>query len=98
MILSTTKAQPQLLVCTQKRSAPNPLCCSNSGSEMLLAELRKAALENNLHIDVVETKCMLLCEDGPNIRLNPAGKIWNQASMQTIPQIIDTCKKLLPIS
>jgi NADH:ubiquinone oxidoreductase subunit E len=94
MILSTTKSQPQLLVCTQKRSAHNPLCCANSGSEALLVELKRVASEHNLNIDILETKCMQLCEEGPNIRLNPVGKVWNQVSNHTIPEIMEACKKL----
>ena len=98
MILSTTKAQPQLFVCTQKRSAPNPLCCANSGSEALLVELKRVASERNLNIDILETKCMMLCEDGPNVRLNPVGKVWSQVSNQTIPEIIEASKKLVSTS
>lgn len=98
MILSTNNTQPQLLVCTQKRYAPNPLCCSNGGSEALLVVLKKVAADSNLNIDILETKCMLLCEDGPNVRLNPVGKVWNHVSIQNIPEIIAACKKISIIS
>lgn len=95
MILSTNKSQIRILVCTQKRYAPNPICCANSGSVELLASIKATVAENNLNIEIKETKCMLLCEEGPNVRLNPKGKIWNHASHQTIPDIISSCKKLI---
>lgn len=87
MILSTNNSRPQLLICTQKRYAPNPLCCANSGSESLLIELKKAAAENSVNIDILETKSMLPCKEGPNVRLNPIGKFWNRVSIHTIPDI-----------
>lgn len=94
MILSTNKVQPQLFVCTQKRGAPNPVCCSNNGSQEILAALRSVATDNSLNLDILETGCMMLCEEGPNIRLNPIGKIWSRVSIQTIPEIIEACKKI----
>ncbi len=84
----------QLQVCTQQRYAPNPNCCANKGSHALLESLRQEALKNNVDVEVVAIRCLLHCDDGPNIKLIPSNKIWNHVSTDLIPSIILECKKI----
>lgn len=84
----------QLQVCMQQRYAPNPNCCANKGSNALLEGLRQDALRNNVDIEIVATRCLLRCDDGPNIKLIPSNKIWSHASTESIPSIIQECKKI----
>jgi len=95
MHLSTSNNEPCLLVCTQVRHAPNPLCCSNSGSITIMHELQKAVEDNHLNIQVLPSRCMMECEHGPNVKLNPVSRVWNKVTIQMIPEIIEACKKSL---
>lgn len=85
----------QLQVCTQMRYAPNPLSCANSGSHAILSALGREVMINQLDINVVATRCMLKCDEGPNIKLIPEGVMWNRASLKTISEIIAICKKIV---
>ena len=98
MVVPVDSIRPQLQVCIQMRYAPNPLSCANSGSNMILSALEKEVILNKLDIEVVATRCMLKCDDGPNIKLIPAGIQWNYASLKTVPEIIATCQKILETS
>lgn len=80
------------------RYAPNPLSCANSGSHIILGALEREMMANQLEIDVVATRCMLKCDEGPNIKLIPEGVAWNRASLKTIPEIIAICKKIVKTS
>lgn len=84
----------QLLVCTQQRYAPNPNCCANKGSTALIEVLKQEALNNCVEVEIVATKCLLRCEDGPNIKLIPGNKIWSHVTIETISNIIQECKKV----
>jgi predicted metal-binding protein len=75
----------ELHVCTQMRQGPNPLSCGNSGSMELLEQLKTEVLKNHLDVDVIATKCLLLCEHGPNVQFVQDGKkslmggnVWNE--------------------
>lgn len=84
----------QLQICTQQRYGPNPVCCANKESQVLLELLRQEVANNRLDIDLVTTPCLLRCDDGPNIRLLPGNKIWSFVSIDTIPDIVLTCKEI----
>jgi (2Fe-2S) ferredoxin len=77
------------------RYAPNPISCANSGCHLILIALEKAVAANHLVIDVVTTRCLLKCDEGPNIKLIPEGMIWNRATLDTVSEIIAKCKKLV---
>jgi len=93
MMSGSENSKSQLQVCTQMRYAPNPLSCANSGSHLILFALEKAVAANQLEIDVVATRCLLKCDEGPNIKLIPEGMIWNRATLDAVPEIIAKCKK-----
>ena len=84
-----------LQICIQERFGPNPECCSNKGSSKLLESLKAKILDKRLPIDVVPSGCLLVCEDGPNIKLHPTNKIWNRVSQDSFAEIIELCKKEL---
>jgi NADH:ubiquinone oxidoreductase subunit E len=58
----------QLHVCIQMRQGPNPESCDNSGSMGLLEQLKIEILQNDLDVDVIPSKCLRLCEYGPNVQ------------------------------
>lgn len=84
----------QLQVCTQMRYAPNPQSCANSGSNVILRALEEAVAANKLNIEVVPTRCLLRCDEGPNVLLSPEGIKWNRVSLDSVKEIISKCKKL----
>ena len=64
----------QLHVCIQMRQGPNPESCGNSGSMGLLQQLKIEILQNDLDVDVIPSKCLRLCEYGPNVQFVQNGK------------------------
>ncbi|WP_047540207.1 (2Fe-2S) ferredoxin domain-containing protein [Methylotenera versatilis] len=93
MDLSNKKLPPTLLVCMQKRYAPNPECCANNGSLEILMELQQKSKLMNVDIHVMKSSCMMMCEIGPNIRLTTNGKVWNKVTSQMIEVILEECKQ-----
>jgi NADH:ubiquinone oxidoreductase subunit E len=93
MDLSNKQIPPTLFVCTQKRYAPNPECCANNGSLEILMELKQKSRLMNMQLQIVESRCMLMCEIGPNIRFTTTGKIWNKVTSQMIGDILEQCKQ-----
>ncbi len=97
-----TLCSDQLHVCTQLRQGPNPVSCGNSGSLELLEELKMEVLKHHLDVDVIATKCLLLCEHGPNVQFVQDGKkslmggnVWNEVSRDGFPKIINFLKNRL---
>jgi predicted metal-binding protein len=102
MEYSAEKEIIQLQVCTQIRNGPNPLSCGNSGSIELLKDLKIEVLKHHLNVDVVATKCLLLCEHGPNVQYVQnqkkslmGGNVWNGVSEKSFPKIINFLKNRL---
>lgn len=79
----------EIHVCTQIRYSPNPLCCGHGGGIELISALAEQIRVHSLDIGIVQSNCMLMCAKGPNARLVPDGKVWNQASENTVPEIIN---------
>lgn len=79
----------KIQVCTQIRYAPNPHCCGHGGGADLIPVLAEQIKTHALDVEVEQTSCMLMCAKGPNARLVPDGKVWNQVSENTIPEIIN---------
>jgi (2Fe-2S) ferredoxin len=82
------------------RQGPNPVSCGNSGSMELLEQLKTEVLKHHLDVDVIPTKCLLLCEYGPNVQFVQDGKkslmggnVWNKVSTNSFPEIINFLKK-----
>ena len=79
------------------RYTPNAIGCANSGSHLILIALEKAVAANHLAIDAVTTRCLLKCDEVPNIKLIPEGMIWNRATLDTVSEIIAKCKILVKL-
>ncbi len=97
-----TLCSDQLHVCTQMRQGPNPVSCGNSGSMEFLTELKVAVSQHHLDVDIIATKCLLLCEHGPNVQFVQDGKkslmggnVWNEVSKDSFPKIINFLKNRL---
>ncbi len=81
----------KLLVCTMKRSPPLK-ACGNMGSEDVLIALQEKAESLTGQIEVHQIRCLGHCEEGPNVALITAGKIWNKVSTTSVEDIITFCK------
>jgi len=92
MSKDSENCKPQLQVCMQMRYAPNPQSCANSGSNIILRALAEAVAANQLNVDVVPARCLLRCDEGPNVRLSPEGIMWNHVSLDSVNEIISKCK------
>ena len=81
--------QRQILICTQQRYAPNPVCCANHGSLALKHHLEQELVKMTLEVEVVASGCMGMCLKGPNLKLMPDGKVWNAAGVEQVAEIIN---------
>lgn len=82
----------KLLVCTMHRSGPGASCGEKGGAELarLLAE---AVRQRGVGVEVEEVKCLVKCQDGPNLRLLPDGASWSRVDVGDIDAIVSAIKQ-----
>lgn len=79
----------KLHVCVQQRYAPNPLCCANKGSRALKESLAERVRASGIPVEIAESGCMGMCQSGPNLRLEPYGKVWSKVTPAGVDEIIE---------
>lgn len=90
--MSKLRTSKKIYVCTQLRYTPNSQCCGKNGGPDLILILGEYIKSHSLEIEVIQSNCMLMCSKGPNIKLLPEGKVWNQVTTNSIPEIISYLK------
>lgn len=85
-----TASEKKVLVCTNFRANPNHPSCGARDSDKIFKALCEA-----LHDTPVLTEsspCMGLCHVGPNVRLAPNGKYFNEVNTQELKLLIKEIK------
>jgi NADH:ubiquinone oxidoreductase subunit E len=83
----------QLLVCTNFRANPNNPSCAARDSKLVLDKLQTELANNNIAIELVESRCMGYCSVGPNARLAPNGAFFHGMSATKLAKLIKAAKK-----
>lgn len=78
----------RIVICTQQRYAPNPTCCAGHGSLQLLSMFAQVIEEQGLDIELATSGCMGMCRQGPNLKLMPAGLVWNGVDASQVKEIL----------
>lgn len=81
-------APRRLLICVQQRYAPNPVCCANQGSQELKQVLANRLERAGLAIEIAGSGCLGMCGMGPNLKLEPTGKVWNRVTPETLDEVM----------
>lgn len=81
----------KLQVCVMHRGGPSA-SCGAKGSQEILHHLRAEVARLELLCEVESINCLLYCQQGPNVRLLPDGKIWHKVNAQLCAQIVQKLK------
>ena len=82
----------RLIVCVNERLGTGQRSCVGSGSLDLISRLESMIAAENLAIPVVRRECLGRCEQGPAMRIAPAGPFFTEIDEQSLPTIIEGLK------
>lgn len=85
----------KIQVCVMNRGGPSA-SCGAKGSVQILHQLRSVVHEQGLLCEVEAINCLLYCQQGPNVRLLPDGKIWHKVDDKVCEEILLQVQKLHP--
>ena len=63
--------------------------CGARESGLLADQLEQEIAAKNLPINVIRQRCLGMCEHGPNLKLAPGGKFYNQVGYSDLVSLID---------
>lgn len=78
----------KIIVCVNYRANVSQPSCAARGSEELARCLEAELEKRDMAITLERFNCLGLCEQGPNIRLAPAGKFYHQMQMDDLPALM----------
>lgn len=78
----------RLIVCINQRLGNLQRSCAGSGSLELISQLEAMIAAADLGIPVVRRECLGRCEQGPVMRIAPAGPFFTEIDEALLPQIL----------
>jgi (2Fe-2S) ferredoxin len=78
----------RLIVCVNRRLGSAQRSCAGSGSLELIGRLEKMIAEENLALPVVRRECLGRCEQGPVMRIAPAGPFFSEIEENSLADIV----------
>ncbi len=96
MVSSRSPYIRHLFVCVNQRD-PGVTCCSHTGGEAILEELKGYVKANGLQgkVRVSKSGCMDLCAQGPNVMVEPDHRWYRHVMLEDVEKIIE--KELKPL-
>lgn len=85
----------RMIVCINERLGTGQRSCVGSGSLELIRQLETAIAGERLQVPVVRRECLGRCEQGPVMRIAPAGPFFSEISEATLPEIMAQLKIFL---
>lgn len=79
----------RLIVCVNERLGTGQRSCVGSGSLDLISRLEAMIAARDLAIPVVRRECLGRCEEGPAMRIAPAGPFFTEIDELSLPTIIE---------
>jgi len=83
----------RLIVCVNERLGTGQRSCVGSGSLDLISRLEAMLAAENLAIPVIRRECLGRCEEGPAMRIAPAGPFFTGIDESTLANIIDQLRE-----
>ena len=82
----------RLVVCINQRLGTGQRSCVGSGSLDLISRLEARMAAENLDIPIVRRECLGRCEEGPAMRIAPAGPFFTGVDEQSLDNIIEALR------
>jgi (2Fe-2S) ferredoxin len=82
----------RLIVCVNERLGSGQRSCVGSGSLDLINRLEAMIAAENLAVPVVRRECLGRCEEGPAMRIAPAGPFFCEIDAATLDEIVAQLK------
>ena len=83
----------RLIVCVNQRLGTGQRSCVGSGSLDLIDRLEAMIAAENLAIPIVRRECLGRCEEGPAMRIAPAGPFFTEIDEQALPAIVEQLRE-----
>ena len=83
----------KIIVCVNHRANTSQPSCAARGSEELACYLEAELGKDETQIVLERFNCLGLCEQGPNIRLAPAGRFYHQVQLDDLPALLADAKQ-----
>jgi (2Fe-2S) ferredoxin len=83
----------RLIVCVNQRLGTGQRSCAGSGSLDLISRLEAMIAEEHLAVPIVRRECLGRCEQGPVMRIAPAGPFFTEIEEQSLADIVERIKE-----
>jgi len=83
----------RLIVCVNERLGTGQRSCVGSGSLDLISQLKAMIAAENLAVPIVRRECLGRCEEGPVMRIAPAGAFFTGIDEQSLQTILEELKE-----
>jgi len=85
----------RLIVCVNERLGSGQRSCVGSGSLDLIGQLEAMLVAENLAVPVVRRECLGRCQQGPVMRIAPAGPFFCEIDVATLDEIVTQLKTFI---
>jgi (2Fe-2S) ferredoxin len=82
----------RLIVCVNHRLGSGQRSCAGSGSLELIERMEAMIAEQCLDVPIVRRECLGRCEQGPVMRIAPAGPFFTEIEAADLATICDRLK------
>lgn len=82
----------RMVVCINRRLGTGQRSCVGSGSLELINQLEAMVDAEDLDIPIVRRECLGRCEQGPVMRIAPAGPFFTEIDADQLPAIFEQLK------
>ena len=82
----------RLIVCVNERLGTGQRSCVGSGSLKLIERMESMIREHDLQIPVVRRECLGRCDQGPVMRIAPAGPFFCEINENRLDDILAELK------
>ncbi len=85
----------RLIVCVNERLGTGQRSCVGSGSLDLIDQLEARLVAENLNLPIVRRECLGRCQEGPVMRIAPAGPFFCEIDVATLDEIVGQLKTFI---
>ena len=95
---SASTSAPRLVVCVNRRLNEDQPSCAARGSEALVERFKQEIADRALTAELQPVHCLGRCEQGPNVRIAPGGRMYRGVSEQDIERVMADLASLCGVS
>ena len=85
----------RLIVCVNERLGTGQRSCVGSGSLKLINQLEAVFVAENFDVPIVRRECLGRCQEGPVMRIAPAGPFFCEIDATTLEEIVAQLKTFI---